>query len=243
MKIITVLLVILITISSWSGEYNMERELTLDAQAIKLLEIDCGAGFLKVQGVDDAKAIEVQAEIYVSNIDRDKAEDFLEKTVRLYLERDGDQAILESDYEYKNSLWEKIFDDRPNVRIDLTVQVPRTIDLKIDDGSGYIVVEKIDGSVRLDDGSGETTLRGISGDVWLDDGSGEIHISDVGGDVEIDDGSGVIIVRDVSGNVRVDDGSGSIEIRGVAKDVIIEEDGSGSIDISEVKGKVLRRDD
>lgn len=243
MRIITILLVFLLTISSWSGEYNMERELTLDAQAIKLLEIDCGAGFLKVSGMQNTKEIKVQAEIYVSDIDRDRAEEFLEKTVRLYLERDGDQAILESEFEYRNSFWEKIFNHRPNVRIDLTVYVPREIDLKIDDGSGYIIVENIDGSVKLDDGSGETTLRSISGDVWLDDGSGEIDISDIGGNVEIDDGSGEITVSDVRGNVRVDDGSGSIKIRGVAKDVIIEEDGSGHVDISEVKGKVVRRDD
>lgn len=243
MRIITVLLVLFLALSGWSGEYTTEKQLTLDAQSIELLEIDCGAGFLKVSGVQNTTEIKVQAEIFVSDIDRDRAEEFLEKTVRLYLERDGDEAVLESGIDYRGSFWEKLFDDHPNVRIDLTVQVPRKINLKIDDGSGYIVIENINGSVKLDDGSGETTIRGISGDVWIDDGSGELHISDIGGDVEIDDGSGEITVRDVRGNVRVDDGSGSIEIQGVSKDVIIEDDGSGSVHISDVEGEIVRRDD
>ena len=243
MRIITILLVFLLTISSWSGEYNMERELTLDAQAIKLLEIDCGAGFLKVSGMQNTKEIKVQAEIYVSDIDRDHAEEFLEKTVRLYLEQDDDRAILESEFEYRNSFWEKIFNHRPNARIDLTVFVPREIDLKIDDGSGTVLIENINGSVWLDDGSGETTIRGIAGDVRVDDGSGELQITDITGDVKIDDGSGEIIVRDVRGTVRVDDGSGSIKISGVSRDVIIEDDGSGRVQISDVEGEIVRRDD
>jgi len=243
MKIITVLLVFLLTISSWGGEYKTEKQLTLDAKSIELLEVDCGAGFLKVTGMQNATEIKVQAEIFVSDIDRDRAEEFLEKTLRLYLERDGEDAILKSGFDYRDSFWEKLFDDHPNTRIDLTVQVPRKIDLKIDDGSGFTVIENIDGSVKMDDGSGETTIRGITGEVWIDDGSGELHISDVGGDVEIDDGSGEITVRDVQGNVRVDDGSGSIKISGVAKDVIIEDDGSGHVKISDVKGKIVRRDD
>jgi hypothetical protein len=217
--------------------------MTLDAQSIETLVIDCGAGFLKVKGVEDAEVIEVQAEIFISDIDQDRVEEFLEKTMRLYLEKDGDRAILESGFDYRSSFWEKIFGDHPRTRIDLTVKVPHRIDLKIDDGSGKIMIENIAGSVRLDDGSGETAIRGIDGDVRIDDGSGELHVSDIGGDVRIDDGSGKIVVSDVRGTVRVDDGSGSIQISGVSQDVIIEDDGSGSVQISDVDGEIVRRDE
>jgi hypothetical protein len=243
MKIITLFLLFFFTIYSWGGEYSTEKTLTLDAQSIEKLDIDCGAGFLKISGMKNSSEIEVLAEIYVSDIDRDRAEEFLEKTLRLSLEKDDDEAILESGFDYRGSFWEKLFDDRPSVRVDLTVQVPAEIDLKIDDGSGSIEIENIDGSVKLDDGSGEISIQGISGDVRIDDGSGEVHIADVGGDVKIDDGSGEIIVRDVGGTVRVDDGSGTIKIRGVGKDVIIEDDGSGRVDISDVEGEIVRQDD
>jgi hypothetical protein len=242
MKILSFLLILFFTVNSWSGKYSEEKQLTLDAQSIDLLVIDCGAGFLEVKGVENAEEIEVKAEIFISDIDQDRVEEFLEKTLRLYLEKDGDRAVLESGFDYKSSFWERIFDGHPRTRIDLTVKVPRKIDLRIDDGSGKVMIENIEGSVRLDDGSGETTIRRITGDVRVDDGSGELHITDIGGDVKIDDGSGEIIVRDVKGTVRVDDGSGSIKISGVSQDVIIEDDGSGSVKISDVEGEIVRRD-
>ena len=243
MKIITLLLSLVLAVSLWSSDYKTEKKLTLDADVIETLKINCGAGFLKVRGDQNTTAIEVSAQIYVSHLEKDEAEDFVEKRIRLSLEQRGRHAYLESEYDHKSSFWGKVFNDHPEVRIDLTITVPEKIDLRVDDGSGYILIENIAGSVDLDDGSGEITLRDITGDVWIDDGSGEIRISHVGGDVEIDDGSGEIVVRNVKGNVRVDDGSGSIEISGVGKDVIIGDDGSGRVDITDVSGRIVRHDD
>lgn len=243
MKILALLLPLFLFTSLLSGEYTTEKKLTLDADNIETLKIDCGAGYLKVKGVQNATTIEVEANIYVSHLDKEEADEFIEKRVYLFLEQRGRQAYLESGYNSKKSLWGKVFDDHPEVRIDLTVTVPQKMDLRVDDGSGYILIENIVGSVDLDDGSGETTLRDIQGDVWIDDGSGELHVTNIDGDVEIDDGSGEIVVRDVKGDVRVDDGSGSIKISGVEKDVIIGDDGSGHVDITDVKGRVVRHDD
>jgi hypothetical protein len=243
MKIMILLLPLFFVAGVLGGEYTTDRNLILDAKNIKSLKIDCGAGYLKVKGDQDAKTIEVEANIYVSRIDKEEAEEFVKKRVRLLLEQRGNHAYLESGYDHHGSFWGRVFDDHPEVRIDLTVKVPQQIDLRVDDDSGYILIENIDGSVDLDDGSGETTLRDIAGDVWIDDGSGELHLSNIGGDVEIDDGSGEIVVQDVGGDVRVDDGSGSIKISGVEKDVIIGDDGSGHVDITDVKGRIIRHDD
>jgi len=45
---------------------------------------------------------------------------------------------------------------------------------------------------------------------------------------------------DVLGDVTIIDGSGSIRVNGVEKDVIIKRDGSGSVNIANVKGKVVK---
>jgi hypothetical protein len=67
-----------------------------------------------------------------------------------------------------------------------------------------------------------------------------VEIVDVTGNVSVDDGSGEIDIRRVGGTVTVDDGSGSISIEDVGKDVRIVSAGSGGVDVSGVKGRVIR---
>jgi hypothetical protein len=46
--------------------------------------------------------------------------------------------------------------------------------------------------------------------------------------------------KDVLGDVAIIDGSGSIRVNGVEKNVIIKRDGSGRVNISNVKGRVVK---
>ena len=110
-------------------------------------------------------------------------------------------------------------------RLDLVVEVPDSLPLEVDDGSGGIEIYDV-AAVELRDGSGGIDIDGVAGDVRVVDGSGGIDISAVRGTVVIED-----------------DGSGSIDITDVGRDVIVEEDGSGSINVAEVGGDfVVKRD-
>ena len=203
--------------ASLSFSFETVKNLRLSAEGIEKLEIDCGAGFLHLSGNDSLNTIEVEAEIIVKGKSEKDMEEYVKKKVELDLKKQGNKAILISKFDDGFS-----FDNFRTRVINLTVKIPKNMDLYIDDGSG------------------EIHIRDIQGDVSIEDGSGSIEVTDVFGNLFIDDGSGTIDVRNVEQNVKVDDGSGSITIDGVGGDVIIEDDGSGSLKVHNVKGKVIK---
>lgn len=210
------------------------KTVTLPAEGLKTLEVRAGAGTLEVIGHDGAAAIEVRAEIVAKGVDDEDLEAFLKDRVELTLEKKGDRAVLVG--HIRESF--RIFSFESAV-INLTVSVPKALLLDVDDGSGGLIIEDV-AAVRLEDGSGSVRIGRVAGSVEIDDGSGGIEIADVGGDVSIEDGSGEIDIRRVGGTVTVDDGSGSISIDGVEKDVRIVSAGSGGVDVTGVKGRVIR---
>jgi DUF4097 and DUF4098 domain-containing protein YvlB len=228
-------LVLFVFCLSMAISFEKTERMSLSADGIDKLVIDCGSGFLYVTGEDSLRSIEVEAEIIVKGKSEKDIESYVKDNVKLELKKQGSEAVL-------TSMFKQPF-PRINFRtrvINLTVRVPKNLGLEIDDGSGEVKIEHIDGNLRIDDGSGEITVRDILGDVNIDDGSGTIDVEDVAGNLEIDDGSGTIKINDVRKNVKVSDGSGSIYIDGVVGDVTIREDGSGSVKIKNVSGSVIK---
>jgi DUF4097 and DUF4098 domain-containing protein YvlB len=257
MRTLSLFLVTFCLFTATVSAYEETRQLRLETSGISLLDIDSGAGFLRIKGDTSAQAITVTAEITITKIDDAKAKKNLEDLVNLSLERHGDKAVLVSKQGKElRSLFS--FGDDVQVRIDLTVVTPEAMNLAVDDGSGEIdiadiagrvsvmdgsgeiTVRRISGAVDINDGSGEITLDGISGNVRIDDGSGSIDIRQVAGDVKIDDGSGSMDIVRINGSVTVSDGSGSITITDVERNVTITEEGSGGVSVSNVKGTVKR---
>lgn len=243
--------------SSVLADYIEEKDLSIPADKVQELKIDCGAGFLEIEGVEELDNIEVNAEIVIEHMSKKKAMKYVEEYMELELEGKGKYARLRSGFEHdKISLFSS--SSLRSAVINLTVRMPKNISLDISDGSGYIAIQNMDNDIFISDGSGEITaekinghldisdgsgsveLRKIVGNVQVKDGSGSVNIRDVEGDVEIDDGSGEIVVRLIDGNVVVDDGSGSIRIDRVTQDVAIINEGSGGCSISNVDGRVRR---
>lgn len=252
----TILIVLLFFIAGLaSANAAQSREsLSLALVGLKSLHIDCGAGYLKVQGVDGLEQIEVTAVITVSGIADSELAAFKKKYIVLKLGKVADQAELIAKVDSEHSM-DNLFDGR-DVSINLDIRLPRQLALDIDDGSGDIKISdcgasmkledgsgdirltNIQGHVAIEDGSGEIVLAKINGQLQIEDGSGDIDLDGAGNDVEIDDGSGQINLKGILGSVVIDDGSGDIVIDGVEKDVTIDESGSGAVKIYNVKGKV-----
>lgn len=234
-----------------SREYTEVRNLELDASGLSEFSIDAGAGSMVVNGVAGSEEIVVVATIRVDTDDPGEGAKFVEKRLRLGLERDGDRAELEAGFT-QGWGW------GGNAAVDLDVSMPAGLALVVEDGSGPITVHDVSSTVKIDDGSGSIELRN-PGDVDIDDGSGSIRLENAGavkiddgsgsitivgasGDVYVEDGSGPIDIRGVGGSVTVDDGSGDIEIDDVEHDLIIEEEGSGALRYTNVRGTVRQRD-
>jgi hypothetical protein len=233
--------------------FEKVQNLSLPAEGLGKLEITAGAGFLKVSGREGAGAVEVKAEIIVTGVSDKDMDEYIKDYVELELRKAGPTAVL------VGRIREHGLSFVPReARIDLTVTVPKSLALEIDDGSGELSVTDIAANVRIKDGSGSLRVERIAGDLWIDDGSGEISVDDVKGNVDIIDGSGGMEVRNVTGdlsvddgsggialfkiggNVTIDDGSGHLEIDDVGKDVHLRHKGSGSVDITNVRGKVIK---
>lgn len=195
------------------------RELELTVSPESGLVIDAGAGPLTVEG-DDGNSIRVEAGIYQRSSSNDYS---------LVLEADGEDGARLVAEAASTTFGSSDY-------IDLAVRIPRSMQLRIDDGSGSIRVSLLDGNLDIEDGSGSITISGIGGSLAIDDGSGSISIEEIGGDVTIDDGSGSIDVRGVAGTVSVSDGSGSITVAD-AGDFELLEDGSGSVNLTEIRSR------
>ncbi len=127
-----------------------------------------------------------------------------------------------------------------NSRFDVTIEVPDSFQVEIEDGSGDIDVRDVAG-VRLEDDSGDADISGVAGEVVVaEDDSGNLTIQNVGGNVEItEDGSGNIDVSNVDGSFHVgNDGSGDITARDIRGDFVVDDAGSGDVRHSGIGGRV-----
>ena len=198
---------------------HSEKTLTLDADSLKQLNADTGAGSLLIQGEAGRTQIEVVAQIY----NREESE------LILTLEKHGDSAKLVADFDRGFS-----YGDSPY--IDLVVKVPASFALTLDDGSGDTDIKGLQGALRIDDGSGDLFVdNGAS--LTLEDGSGDIQVSNIQGDVRVDDGSGDMNISQINGVVSVEDGSGDIRVEH-SKGLTIDDDGSGDLNINQINGPV-----
>jgi DUF4097 and DUF4098 domain-containing protein YvlB len=253
MSVRAVLVVLFLPVFAFAESIESTQQLDLSIKGIQSIHIICGPGSLDVFGVEGGDRIKVTAAVKISGITQNMLQDFLDKHVLLSLKKHNRKAVLHSDFKNQNLV-------KADAKIDLTVEVPKSLDVKIDDGSGSIFVTDLasnlkilDGSgsieirmtagpISISDGSGKIELMDITGNLEVKDGSGKINIGRVRGNVHVVDGSGSMTIKDIDGSLTVTDGSGSIEISDVTQNVFIKDAGSGILDIEGVKGKVIRRE-
>jgi DUF4097 and DUF4098 domain-containing protein YvlB len=213
--------------------YTSPRNAEVSTSGARIIRIDAAAGLLRVEGRRDINQVRVRGTAKASR--KSVLDD-----IKLIAERRGDEVYIKADIKEDRNGWQ--FGDYERA-LDLVIEVPTSLPLEVDDGSGeaeFINTGKLD----LEDGSGEITVRGTHGNVEISDGSGNITIQGVEGSVRVHDGSGNIRGRDVTGNFVVDeDGSGDIDVSDIGGEMRVENDGSGNIDVDRVAGDfVVERD-
>jgi hypothetical protein len=210
--------------------YSAPRNAVVDAAGAKGVEVEAGAGSLRVEGKPGLRQVQVTGTAWSSS------QQFLNR-IKLIAERRGDVVFIKADIpdnEDDNS-WR----DNYSAALDLVVEVPQGMNAEVGDGSGEAKILNV-GSLEMSDGSGSLSVIGAAGSVRITDGSGDLTIENVGGDVSVRDGSGDITVRNVTGSFTVEsDGSGGIFATDVKGSVLVQNDGSGSIEVNKV-GKDLR---
>ena len=203
-------------------EHEAQRSETVSMAGIERVDIDAGAGDLRVEGRPGLAETRVRGHACAS--DAGRLADLGIRTTRrgstLHVEAlyPENRMSIGNDYAY----------------LHMSVELPEGIAVRVDDGSGNSTVIGT-GALQLHDGSGNLEVRDIRGSVRIVDGSGNIELERVAGSAEIEDGSGNIDVVEILGSLEIEDGSGEIDIAGVRDDVDID-DGSGSVRVREVGG-------
>ena len=211
--------------SSNNCKYQAERNATIDAAGIHLLDLSAGAGSLKVEGKAGLTSIRVHGVACAS--DRETLDD-----IKLETNRTGSTIRVKANTQDSDDLhW--MHNDYAT--LDVTIEVPAGLAANIDDGSGEMEVSGL-GTTEITDGSGGIVASDLAS-VRINDGSGEIHLHDIHGAVDIEDGSGEIDVKR-AGSVRVSDGSGGISVADVAGDFVVTDDGSGDVEYDNVRGHI-----
>ena len=207
-------------------EYTSPRNAEVPVAGARSIRILAAAGILKVEGRQGIDQVRVRGTAKANRKNRLDG-------IKLIAERRGDEIYIKADMPDESDGWR---DDWDQMALDLVIEVPSSLPLDVDDGSGEAEFNNT-GALELEDGSGEIWVRGGRGDVRITDGSGNITIEGVQGSVRVSDGSGNVRARDVTGNFVVEeDGSGDIDVTSVGGTLRVENDGSGNIDVDRIAG-------
>ncbi|TDR20353.1 DUF4097 family beta strand repeat-containing protein [Marinicella litoralis] len=228
----------LVSLSAISANnLKFDRSLEMSTDRISAVEFDVGAGSLNIVGTT-GNEIRINATIESEDYRKlDDLVDAFENKMLFSIERQSEYAMV-----YAKKKESMGWGNSKNIMIHLEVELPRGMDLVIDDGSGSMTVENIAGELKIDDGSGSITLRDIANDVQIDDGSGSIQVAGVNGDLSIEDGSGSIELKNISGSVDIEDGSGGIMAKDIGGDFTVD-DGSGDVVVKNLTGQFTLIDD
>ena len=215
--------------------HQAQRSATLDVAAARRLLVEAGSGSLKIVGKPGVSHVTVRGRACASSAD-------LLERITLRTRRDGADAIVEANInrDRDENNWRN-HSGNYYTRLDVEMEVPARLATEIHDGSGSIDISNL-GAVLIEDGSGDIVADNLNGDVDIEDGSGGIRLVDVAGRVKIDDGSGTISLRNIGGLIDIDDSSGEINIRSARNSVRIS-DSSGGIDVVDVEGDFIVMDD
>jgi hypothetical protein len=220
------------TVRAQRADYTAPRNAVVNAAGAKMIKVSAGAGFLHINGRTGI------SQVRVTGVAGASSRRLLDE-IQLQAERQGDVVVVKMVIpEHDASFWD-LFRGGSTQYLDLTIEVPTTTPLDVDDGSGELTIRGT-GPVTLSDGSGDLEVSGVTGNVRITDGSGNMTVSGVDGDVYIDDGSGDIVAHNVTGNFTVgEDGSGGIDVTGVSGTMRVENKGSGTVHVSRIGGDFI----
>jgi DUF4097 and DUF4098 domain-containing protein YvlB len=218
---------------------------TLDAAGARKVVIGAGAGDLKVRGVSGQTGVTAGGRACASS-------EKLLAEIQLESRREGDTVYIKTLLPDMDGI---TFAFNRYATLDLTVSVPSTIAIQLEDASGDTELKDVQSAV-VADGSGDLEISNVAGNLEVTDSSGDIDIRKVGGNLSVKDSSGDMEIQDVQGSVQipvdssgdirvarvtgsvhvVNDSSGGIVIDHVTQDVTIDSDSSGDISVDAIGG-------
>jgi hypothetical protein len=207
-----------------SCKFKADRSAAVDTGGtVRKVVLGTGAGDLVVRGQDGA-GVKALGKACASSQE-------LLDAIKIETRREGDTVYVKTNLPEPSDgmFWSRY------AYLDLTITLPRSADLSLEDSSGDIELVGVH-TAEVVDSSGDMEVSDIAGDLDIIDSSGEIDVERVAGNLKLKDSSGDMEVDEVKGNVEVTvDSSGEIEMKHIGGSVHILSDSSGDIRLSQVQ--------
>jgi hypothetical protein len=126
--------------------------------------------------------------------------------------------------------------------VDYAVEVPPSVTVKAQSGSGQVEIDGVGGAVQAETGSGSLKLSNLAGSVQARSSSGYIELSNIGGDVNVSTTSGQIRGTQLQHVRQASATSGYISLEGVFKDQASIKASSGTINVKLLPGSAVQLD-
>lgn len=165
-----------------------------------------------------------RGDVEVRASDQSTVDAIVKETVRADNEGEAKKLADQLKFDFAEEAGQYVFksnlDSLPNsgrnVRLDITMRVPKATATEITAERGAIVVEGLEGDQTL------TTKRG------------DVRVANVQGLVRVHKSHGGTQVRDVKGNVEVDGRGGDIDVGGVTGTVTVNGDFAGAVQFRDI---------
>lgn len=202
-------------VSGWNNpflrSYTYTDNLTQPVSGKATLVVSGRRGDIVIQG---SKAATVSAAVK-ETIRAPNEQDALKahNQLKLAIVSTAGRDVIEPDFS-------AVDDQGRNMRLDWTIQVPRTTSTEITARQGDILISGLTGSQSLTSGSGEVHASDLSGPVQVEKSGGSASIQRISGTVDVHGRGGDVGVADVSGAVTVlGDFTGSVRFANLAQGV------------------------
>jgi len=213
---------------------------TIELGTVHTLKVALVAGRVDIVAHDEPTALVEVSEV----IGRD-----------LLVSIDGGTLTVDHPQLRWDNFWEAVTKATGRARADVSIRVPRGIDLKLSVVSanalvwgthGPAAVNTVSGPVVLDAMEGDLTVNSVSGEVTIRDHRGTVNVKTVGGDVTTSGEIPALAVNTVSGDLFADltGPTDRIDVNTVSGDILIRlpEGQSARYRISSARG-IIRLDD
>lgn len=189
------------TVAAGAAERKFEKSFTVEPGG--LLRVDLDAGSVEVKGTTGG-AVKV---VGVLEGDRDAIEEY-----RLDAQQGSDGVEVTGTM--KKKLWK--FWDWDQLDVRLTIEVPRSYNLRLRTAGGNLIVRGLDGRVIGTTSGGNIEGTEITGDITIETSGGNIVFDGVTGELTGETSGGNVSVRRVKGPVRVETSGGNITLAEIA---------------------------
>jgi hypothetical protein len=205
--------------------FSESRASQVPVSGAKLLKLDVGAGYLRVQGKAGSGTITVSG---ISHAQSTRAL----AAVKFVTRRSGDTIFITCVIPPPDRAADA------GASLDIEVKIPSALPLEVTDSTGESVFRNT-GPLRIVHGDGGLNVDSVAGRLDITDGAGDMAISHVAGNVRIVDGRGAIYVTHIAGSVVIPQaGSGEIQAVDISGDVAVGSKRSGEVAAREIGGKL-----